>query len=92
MASERGIELARTILDDLRGAGYYADPKVLADYLRSSSGRGGQPIGEADAIGLIRNLLRRYGMAHTDVQEELAEELDSMLLRDRDLRPSATPG
>ncbi len=39
MASAKATEIARNILDRLRGAGFYADPKVLGDYLRGSSTR-----------------------------------------------------
>ncbi len=34
MPSQHATQLAKNILDDLRGATYYADPKILGGLLR----------------------------------------------------------
>jgi hypothetical protein len=34
MSTERARQVADEILDDLRGAAYYKDPNILADFLR----------------------------------------------------------
>ena len=34
MPNERATQLAKQLLDDLRGATYYADPKILGGFLK----------------------------------------------------------
>lgn len=58
MPNTRASELARLILDDLRGACYYADPKVLGDLLK------GEPSTEQETVGagiaVLHYLLSKY--------------------------------
>ncbi len=76
MPSEKAVKLAGTILEDFRGAGYYADPKILADYLKGETQR--KDIDEAFAIGVIRSLLRTYARGEANVRETLAASLGSL--------------
>jgi hypothetical protein len=51
-ASRRASELARMILDDLRGAAYYADPQVLAGLIRTGDRQ--TPEDERNAVEVLR--------------------------------------
>jgi hypothetical protein len=75
-------QLAKTIMDDLRGAGYYADPKTLADMIRRGANTGSDD--ERNAVEIIRLLLRMYstGTPQQDqVEKRLADLLESMGVR-----------
>jgi hypothetical protein len=76
MPNEQALKLAETILDDFRGAGYYADPKELAQYLNGAAGR--SDINEGMAIEIFRGLLRVYGQSQ-DVKERFAAQLEPFI-------------
>jgi hypothetical protein len=71
----RAHELARNILDDFRGAGYYADPKILSGLIRVEGNTDSD--NEQRAIEIIRLMLRAYGNGKP--QEQVMEELTSAL-------------
>jgi hypothetical protein len=71
----RDRELARDILDDFRGSGYYADPKILGGLIRDEGKTDSD--NEQRAIEIIRLLLRAYGNGKS--QEQVMEELTSAL-------------
>jgi hypothetical protein len=58
MPSERALEAARLILEDLRGNAYYADPKVLAGF----TSQGESASGEDTAKFILTSLLQRYAL------------------------------
>ena len=58
MPSQKSTELARQILDDLRGATYYADPKILGGLLKGYVGTEAES--ENAAIELLRQLLYKH--------------------------------
>ena len=76
MANEKATKLAQQIIEDLHGAGYYADPKILAGILAGAQGTAEQD--EGAAISLLRFLLRRYARNCANEQEieELAKHLE----------------
>ena len=78
MPNQKATEMARNILDDLRGSAYYADTKVLADLLQSYVGT--EHSAQA-AVEILRRLLYKYASARPPANaqeiEELAEQLQS---------------
>jgi hypothetical protein len=78
--------LAEQIIDDFRGAGFYADPKVLADLLKPRTAEGGldadpdaqRKDDEAAAIEVIRLVLREYAKKN-DIRESVLDSLTSSL-------------
>jgi hypothetical protein len=77
MPNQRALDLARVILDDLGGSGYYADPKVLSGLLTGYMDT--EAACENAAIEILRQMLRHYarqGMS-SHASEELAEQLAS---------------
>lgn len=81
MPNVRATELARQILDDLRGATYYADPKVLGGLLKGTQGT--ETDGERRAVEVLRYLLHQYAPQHAadkDI-EALARTLESSGIR-----------
>jgi hypothetical protein len=81
MPSQKSTELARQILDDLRGATYYADPKILGGLLKGYVGTEAES--ENAAIELLRQLLYKHASqcASDKDLEELAERLESYGVR-----------
>jgi hypothetical protein len=57
-ATERSVRLAAEILDDLRGSGYYADPRILADVIRADDQTTHSD--EQNAQELLRLMLRMW--------------------------------
>ena len=80
-ATERAARLAARVLDDLRGAGYYADPKILADVIRT--GDRTTPADEQNAQELIRLMLRMCskGDSQDQVKEGVAAALNGFGIR-----------
>ena len=76
MASEKAKQLAESIFSDFRGAGYYADPKILCGFLKGDLENEQQA--ESHAIEILRHLLRRYAEEYAGDQdiEQLAQLLD----------------
>lgn len=58
MPSEHATQLSKNILDDLRGATYYADPKILGGLLKGT--QGSEVDGERRAREVLRYLLKKY--------------------------------
>ncbi len=58
MPSQHATQLAKNILDDLRGATYYADPKILGGLLKGTQGT--EVDGERKASEVLRYLLQKY--------------------------------
>jgi hypothetical protein len=77
MASEKAPKLADTILDDFRGAGFYANPKELTTDLKGVAGR--TDVNEGTAIKILRGLLRMYGQTGSEVKSQLADQLELYL-------------
>lgn len=76
MPSEQAKQRANSIFNDLRGAAYYADPKILGGYLGGAPGT--EQEAEGAAVEVLRFLLRRYATEYAtdrDV-EQLAELID----------------
>ena len=71
----RARELARDILDDFRGAGYYADPKILGGFIKVEGSTDAH--NQQRAVEIIRLVLRAYGSGKS--QEQVMEELVSAL-------------
>ena len=57
--NDRATKLAEQVLDDFRGAGFYADSKILADIIRSGSQTNRDD--ERNAVEVIRLALRMLG-------------------------------
>lgn len=78
MPSERATQLAEHIIDDLRGAAYYAEPKILAGLFRGAQGNA-EP-NEHAAIEALRFLLRQYATRCATEQDikELAERIEGL--------------
>lgn len=77
MASQEALNLADELLQDFRGAGYYADPEILIGRLSSSTR--GIVIQQPDVIELFRFLLRNYASGQDLSKEDLARYLDNKL-------------
>ncbi len=81
MCNERSTELAKQILEDLRGATYYADPSILGPLLKSD--HESTKDCERAAIEVLRHLLHKYvptPASENDVQE-LAQVLKGIGVR-----------
>lgn len=75
MSNARATELARLILDDLRGACYYADPKVLGGLLKSERATEQDMVGAG--IGVLHYLLSKY-VPRSPTEKDL-QDLATML-------------
>jgi hypothetical protein len=76
MPNQKATELARNILDDLRGATFYADPEILGGLLQSYVGT---EQSKKAAVEILRYLLHKYanpGTSDKDI-EELADQLEN---------------
>jgi hypothetical protein len=76
MPNQKATELARNILDDLRGATYYADPEMLGELLQSYVGT---KQSKKAAVEILRYLLHKYanpGASDKDIGQ-LAEQLEN---------------
>jgi hypothetical protein len=78
MTNENAKKLAGQLVDDLRGAAYYADPEILAGILPDRVG--GQVKNESAAIEVLRALLRKYATKYATV-EEVADALEGVGIR-----------
>ena len=78
MSNEKAKRLADQLLDDFRGAGYYADPEILGDILADRLG--GQVRNESAAIDVLRALLRKYATKYATV-DEVADVLEGTGVR-----------
>jgi hypothetical protein len=67
MPSERALEIAKQILEDLRGNAYYADPQVLAGFFS----RGESTRAEDEAKFILSSLLKRYAVKCAGDSEEV---------------------
>jgi hypothetical protein len=77
MPNEINLKLAEDTLADFRGAGYYADPGILAGYIENVAGL--PNFDENRAIEVLRGLLRIYAQSGIDVKESFAGELNSLV-------------
>jgi hypothetical protein len=79
IAAIKAAKLAKEILSDLRGAAYYADPKVLAPRLRTGT-EATAPKDEEAAVEVIRKILHLYanGAIPDRVEAELARLLETI--------------
>jgi hypothetical protein len=75
MPSEKVARVAEQILDDLDGAAYYADPKILAGILKSDLGTPEKA--EQVAGRILTDLLRRYARSALQ-QANRHEELNHL--------------
>lgn len=62
MPNQTAMDLAKQIVDDLKGAGYYADPAVLAPLFRGSDVPDAKAVEIAQAV--ITESLRHYGRSY----------------------------
>lgn len=78
MPSGKATELAKAIFDDLRGAAYYADPKILGGYLKGDQGTAEDR--ERAAVEILSYLACRYVPRHTSDADvtELASRLEHL--------------
>ena len=78
MPSKRATELAKGIFDDLRGAQYYADPKILGGFLKGDQGTAADR--ERAAIETLSYLACRYAprSASDEDVKELALRLERL--------------
>ena len=74
MANKTATEVAKAIVDDLRGAGYYKDPKVLAGFLQGQFERSATSETAAEAAQSIVDDLN--GSAYYKDPEVLAGFLE----------------
>ena len=58
MPNTRATEFAKGIFDDLRGAQYYADPKILGGFLKGDQGTAADR--ERAAVEILSYLACRY--------------------------------
>lgn len=58
MPNQRATQLAKDILDDLRGAAYYVDPKILGELLKGTQSTEADGRRRADEV--LRYLLQKY--------------------------------
>ena len=72
MATDRSKKTAEAIVDDLRGAAYYKDPQVLADFLRSRFGGSSERATKVATV-VVEDL---RGAAYYSNAELLADVLD----------------
>ena len=77
MPSKRATELAKGIFDDLRGAQYYADPKILGGFLKGNQGTAEDR--ERAAMEILSYLGCRY--APRNASEEDVKDLAIRLER-----------
>jgi len=75
MPSTRATELAKGIFDDLRGAAYYADPKILGGFLKGDQGTAAER--ERAAMEILSYLACRY--APRNASDEDVKELAGRL-------------
>lgn len=73
--SQRTTQLAKDILDDLRGASYYVDPKILGELLKGTQNT--EADGERRAGEVLRYLFQKY--APRRPTEKDIEELAGIL-------------
>jgi translation elongation factor EF-G len=75
LATGRAAQLATQLLDDLRGSGYFADPKILSGFIRT--GDRVTPQDEHNAQELIRLVLQMY--AKGESQDQVKEGVSATL-------------
>ena len=77
MPSKRATELAKGIFDDLRGAQFYADPKILGGFVKGEQGTAADR--ERAAMEILSYLACRY--APRNASDEDVKQLASRLER-----------
>lgn len=75
MPSENAMKLAKAIFDDLRGATYYADPKILGGFVKGNQATALDQ--EVTGVELLRYLLRKF--TPRDVGDEDVKDLARVL-------------
>ena len=70
MPSQRATQLAKDILDDLRGAAYYVDPNILGGLLKGTQST--EADGERRAGEVLRYLLQKYA-PHRPTEKDIDE-------------------
>ena len=75
MPNKRATELAKGIFDDLRGAQFYADPKILGGFVKGNQATALDQ--EATGVELLRYLLRKF--TPRDVSDEDVKDLARVL-------------
>lgn len=81
MSNEQATSLAKHVYDDLRGASYYADPKILGGLVKGDQATAEDK--ERAGIQILSHLLRKHlpkNSSDMDIKE-LAKEIESMGVR-----------